>query len=79
MSQDQIEALLARLASDPAFASAFAAATTSDDAQRIATEHGFEGTPAELSAVKSDGDLSDADLEMVVGGAFSVNCQVSVP
>ena len=39
MSQDQLDALIARLASDAAFASALDAATTPEDAQRIAAEN----------------------------------------
>ena len=60
--------IIARLASDPAFASALAAATTPQDAQRIAAGHGFDVTPVELAAASSIGDLSDADLEAVSGG-----------
>ena len=68
MSQDQLDALIARLASDPTFASALSAATTAEDAQRVASEHGFDVTPAELTALASNGELSDADLESVAGG-----------
>ena len=71
MSQEQLEALIARLASDPAFASALAAATTPEDAQQVAAEHGFDVTPGELVAATSGGELSDMDLEAVAGG-FSV-------
>ncbi|MCX6433781.1 MAG: Nif11-like leader peptide family RiPP precursor [Actinobacteria bacterium] len=67
MSQDQLDALIARLASDPAFAAALGAATTPEDAQRIAAEHGFDVTPSELDAVSVD-ELSDAVLEGVAGG-----------
>ena len=41
---------------------------TPEDAQRVAAEHGFEVTTAELAAGTSSGELSDADLEPVVGG-----------
>ena len=68
MSQDQLDALVARLASDPAFASALAAATTTEDAQRVAAEHGFDVTPVELAAASSEGELSDAVLDGVAGG-----------
>ena len=68
MSQDQLDALIARLASDPAFASALAAATTAQDAQRVAAEHGFDVTPSELAAASSESELSDEDLERVAGG-----------
>ncbi|MCX6433148.1 MAG: Nif11-like leader peptide family RiPP precursor [Actinobacteria bacterium] len=69
MSQDQLDALVARLASDPTFASALSAATTAEDAQRIAAEHGFDVTAGELATATSNGTLSDADLGAVVGGA----------
>ena len=68
MSQDQLDALIARLASDPTFAASLAAATTVEDAQQIASKHGFDVTSAELTAVGSDGNLTDADLEAVSGG-----------
>ena len=70
-TSDQFDALIARLASDPAFASALAAATTPEDAQRIAAEHGFDVTPGELAAATSNGDLSDAELDGVSGGKFT--------
>ncbi len=68
MSQDQLDALIARLASDAAFVSALDAAATPEDAQRIAAEHGFDVTPSELADASSVGDLSDADLAAVSGG-----------
>ena len=78
MSQDQLDALIARIASDPAFAAALAAATSAEEAQGIAAEQGFDVTASEFAAATSNGALSDADLEAVAGGApqFSVyvNC-----
>ena len=68
MSQDQLDALLTRLASDPTFAASLAAATTVEDAQQIAAKHGFDVTSTELTSVASDGNLTDADLEAVAGG-----------
>ena len=68
VSQDQLDALIARLASDPAFAAALAAATTAEDAQRIAAEHGFEVIPGELAAASWESELSDVDLDRVAGG-----------
>ena len=68
MSQDQLDALFARLASDPAFAAALAAATTAEDAQRIAAEHGFDVGADELAAAALNRELSDDDLEPVAGG-----------
>ena len=69
MSQDQVAARIARLVSDTDFASALAAATTAEDAHRVAAEHGFDVTPGELAAASSESGLSDADLEGVSGGA----------
>ena len=68
MSQDQLDALITRLASDPTFAASLAAATTVEDAQQIASKHGFDVTPTELTAATSNGNLTDADLEAVSGG-----------
>ena len=70
MSQDQLDALLTRLASDPAFAASLATATTVEDAQQIAAKHGFDVTSTELTAATSNGNLSDADLEAVSGGGL---------
>ena len=68
MPQDQIDALVARLASDSGFAAALAAATSAQDALRIAAEHGFDVTPAELATATAEGELSDKELEAVAGG-----------
>ena len=68
MPQDQLDALIAQLTSDPTFAASLAAATTVEDAQQIAAKHGFDVTSTELTSVASDGNLSDADLEAVSGG-----------
>ena len=68
MSQDQLDALIAQLTSDPTFAASLAAATTVEDAQQIASKHGFDVTPTELTAATSNGNLTDADLEAVSGG-----------
>ena len=68
MSQDQLDALLTRLASDPSFAASLASATTVEDAQQIAAKHGFDVTSAEMPSGASDGNLTDADLEAVSGG-----------
>ncbi len=75
MSQDHLDALTARLASDPAFAAALTAATTPEDAQRVAAEHGFDVTGGELAtATSKESELSDADLEGVTGGGVSDRC-----
>ena len=70
MSQDQLDALITRLASDPTFAASLAAATTVEDAQQIAAKHGFDVTSADLTAATSNGNLTDADLEAVAGGGL---------
>ncbi len=70
MPQDQLDALIARLASDPTFAASLAAATTVADAQQIAAKHGFDVTTAELTAATSSDTLSEADLEAVAGGGL---------
>jgi predicted ribosomally synthesized peptide with nif11-like leader len=67
---DHNRTLIAQLASDPAFAASLAAATTVEDAQQIASKHGFDVTSAELTSVASDGNLTDADLEAVAGGGL---------
>ena len=68
MSQDQLDALIARIASDPTFAAALTAATTAEEAQGIAAEQGFDVTASEFAAAASSGALSDADLDGVAGG-----------
>ena len=70
MSQDQLDALIARLSSDSAFAAALAAAATSEEAQRIAAEYGFDVTPGELAAASTEFELSDTELETVAGGTY---------
>ena len=70
MSQDQLDALIAQLTSDPTFAASLAAAKTVEDAQQIAAKHGFDVTSTELTAATSSGTLSDADLEAAAGGGL---------
>ena len=70
MSQDQLDALITRLASDPTFAASLATATTVEDAQQIAAKHGFYVTSTELTAATSNGNLTDADLEAAAGGGL---------
>lgn len=74
MSQDQIDALIARLASDSGFSESLAAAPTPQDAQQIAADHGFDVTLDELAGASSEGELADADLEAVSGGRVSDQC-----
>lgn len=68
MSQDQLDALVARLASDPVFAASLTAASTPEAAQLMAAEHGFDVTTGELAAASIESELADADLEAVTGG-----------
>ena len=68
MSQEQINALIARLASDSNFASTLAAASSEEEALRIAGEHGFDVTLLELATATAEGELSDEELELVAGG-----------
>lgn len=79
MSHDHLDALVARLATDPAFAAALGAAANADDAQRIAAEYGFDLTTSELTAASIQSNLSDADLEAVSGGIVPISaCQGTV-
>ncbi len=71
MNRTSIDALIARLANDPAFAAALGAAPTAQAAQRIAAEHGFDVTPEQLAAATTNRDLPDADLAAVSGGGPS--------
>lgn len=68
MSQEQINSLVERMSSDPAFAAAIAEAGTALDVQRVAAEHGFDITLEEIGATLSAGELSEAELELVAGG-----------
>ena len=68
MSQEQIDSLVQRMSSDPAFAATIAEAGTALDVQRVACEHGFDISLDEIGAVLSGLELSDAELEMVDGG-----------
>ena len=68
MSQEQIDALVARYNDDSAFAAAMDAVAGTDDAVRVAAEHGFEVDVAELAAVGDALSLTDAELENVAGG-----------
>ena len=68
MSQDQIDALVARYNADAELAAAMDAAADSDAAVRIAAEHGFGVEAAELAAASDKLVLTDAELEGVAGG-----------
>ena len=67
MSQDQIDALVARYNADADFAAAMDAAAAAD-AVRIAAEYGFDVSAAELAAAGDGLNLADAELEGVAGG-----------
>ncbi len=68
MPKDQLDALIARFASDPTFAASLAAAKSVEEAQEIAAAHGFDVTASEFVDAAPNGTLSDADLEAVAGG-----------
>ena len=70
MSQEQLDALVARLNSDPDFARALGAASSADDALGIAAANGFGVTAGELAGVEWEHDLSDLELEQVAGGTY---------
>ena len=76
MPQAQIDALVARLSSDPQFARSLAQAASEADAVRVAAEHGIEVTAGEIADATSDRELDDAELEAISGGrSGEVWCQ----
>ena len=79
MSQEQIDALVARLNSDAGFASALGAAASPDDAVRIAADHGFTLTAGELAGANAERELDDAELEGVSGGGSMINTECGQP
>ena len=60
MSHEQAAALKEKLASDPAFAAELNAATSREEAVRIANAHGFK--------VSVSTELTEAELDSVAGG-----------
>ena len=69
--QDQIDALIVRLAAEPGFAEAMTAAGSAEDAVAVAANHGLTMSAGDITAAMSDGELSDADLEAVSGGVMT--------
>jgi len=68
MSQEQMAALRAAAADNEALQSALTSAATPDDFVRVANDHGYQISVADLPAAEGDSDLSDAELEGVSGG-----------
>lgn len=71
MATEQMNALLAAIASDPEVAGRFAAAASAEDAASVAADVGFEVSPGELrdmAAQLKSGELSDAELTEIAGG-----------
>ena len=66
MSQDQVQALQNRYRSDAAFRAEMDAAQTPDEVVRIANEHGFALSLADLTPAERE--LSDEELESQSGG-----------
>jgi predicted ribosomally synthesized peptide with nif11-like leader len=75
MSQDQIDAIIARLDSDPGFAQAMSSALTTGDAVAVAASHGFTISADDLTVALLERELSDADLENVAGGSSELSAQ----
>lgn len=68
MSEDQLQALLAAIASDPSLKQRLQQATDLDAAAVIAQEAGFKVSKEEWLQHQSGLSLSDAELESVSGG-----------
>ena len=66
MSDEQAQAIKAKLASDPAFAAKLKAATSREDAARIVAEHGL--TLDDFT--DSNSELSESELETIAGGTL---------
>jgi len=73
MSQDQIDAIIARLDSDADFAEAMTSAASAEDAMAVAAAHGFTLSADDLTVAMLDRELSDAELEGVSGGDSGPN------
>lgn len=68
MTQEHIDALVARYTSDAEFAAAIDAVSDMDEAVRVAAAHGLDVTAAELAGAEGL-KIGDAELETVAGGA----------
>ncbi len=64
-----MQALLAKVQSDESLKAALGAATTTEEALKVANDAGFDVSLAELAPVEKD--LSDEELEGAAGGIMS--------
>lgn len=71
MSAEQLDAIVARYRTDPAFAAQMNRAGSADDAAAIAREHGFEVSADEFLGAAQSVDLTEAELEAVAAGDAS--------
>ena len=72
-AETAVQALIAKYQSDSAFKAAFDTAGPTEEAVRVAAQHGITVTLADILALGSaSGSLSDAHLEHVSGGASRV-------
>ncbi len=71
MSQQDLEAFMAKVKNDKSLQEKLAGAKTANDAAAIAKAAGFDMTGAELvrHEAKMTSELSDAELDAVAGGA----------
>jgi predicted ribosomally synthesized peptide with nif11-like leader len=72
MTQEQIQALIQAVSSSPDLKQKLAAATSIEDAARIAAEAGFELSSDDINEAINGAsvELTDAELEMVAGGSW---------
>lgn len=78
MTQEHLNQLSAALKTDSALQSQIRAATSADEVVRIANQHGCAMTLDDLkgeSPSAHEGELSDADLDVVVGGVSAAAVQ----
>ena len=69
-AETAVQALLAKYQTDSAFKAAFDAAGPTEEAVRVAAQHGITVTLVDILALGSaGGSLSDALLEQVSGGS----------
>ena len=70
-AETAVQALVAKYQSDSAFKAAFDSAGLTEDAVRVAAQHGITVTLADILTLGSASEeLSDALLEQVSGGVF---------
>lgn len=79
-AETAVQALIAKYQSDSAFKAAFDAVGPTEEAVRIAAQHGITVTLADILALgPASEDLSDVALEHVSGGWFWPNvCDLPV-